>query len=437
MMSNNIGIRLEDKNKWERRVVLSPNDVAELCADGIEILVERSEQRAFSDASFKDANATLTDDVRPADLVLGVKEMPNAFFRENGAYVFFSHTFKGQPHNMKMLASLVEKKCTVIDYELITDDKGRRLIFFGHFAGLAGMIDTLWTLGRRLTALGRSNPFESLKQTYEYDSLDQAKDAVAKVGKKIEANGLPQSLAPLVVGITGYGNVSKGAQEILDLIPNVDVKPEDLSAFVAQNKQLTNKIAKVEYHEEHLVGPKDPSQPFTLQEYYDHPEHYVSIFEPNLPLLSVLVNGIYWDDKFPKLADGEQLKRLFSGQTKPRLLAVGDVTCDVDGSLGCTVRDTDIGDPSYVYNPLTREAPSGFDGPGVAVMAVGNLPAELPREASQAFSNGLKPFIKKLVSTDFSSSFADAELPDPIRRAVILWRGEFAPEYKYMQDFLR
>jgi alpha-aminoadipic semialdehyde synthase len=436
-MINSIGLRLEDKDQWERRVVLIPSDVKEITNQGTQIFVERSPRRAFGDESFLKANAELVDDVGSCDLVLGVKEIPAKHFRQDGAYIFFSHTFKGQPYNMKMLATMVEKGCTLIDYELITDEEGNRLIFFGRYAGIAGMVDTLWTLGRRLSVLGLETPFLDIEPTRTYGSLVEVKDAVRKCGERIETEGLPDALSPMVIGFTGYGNVSQGAQEIFDLIPHVEVEPKDVASFVANNKELKNNLAKVVYKEEHLVESTDPLNPFQLQDYYDNPARYRSIFEPNLKLLSVIINGIYWEERYPKFADAESLRSLFKNEPEPRLIAVGDITCDVDGSFGCTVRDTDLGDPVYVYDPETRQAPSGFEGPGLSVMAVGNLPAELPREASMTFSTALKPFISDLANLDLKGSFEEAQLPSPIRNAVILWQGEFTPKYKYMQDFLR
>jgi alpha-aminoadipic semialdehyde synthase len=198
-----------------------------------------------------------------------------------------------------------------------------------------------------------------------------------------------------------------------------------------------DRLAKVVYKEEHLVEPVSASQPFELQHYYDHGEAYRSRFGPHLGWLTVLVNGIYWAPQYPKLADADQLRGLFSGPERPRLLVVGDITCDVDGSLACTVKDTEPGDPVYVYDPATREAASGFEGPGLAVMAVGNLPCELPREASETFSEALLPFVPALARADLVGALDAAGLPDPIRRSVILWRGEFAPDFGYMSDFLK
>ena len=437
MTKNRIGIRKEDKNVWERRVALTPDDMKPLADEGLVFMVERFERRAFPDAEYEAAGAELTGDVRGCELVLGIKEMPLGYFAKNGAYMFFSHTIKGQHYNMEMLAELVEKGCTLLDYETVTDEAGRRLIFFGRYAGIAGMIDTLWTLGRRLSAKGVATPFDDLEPTHEYDDLDAAKAAVAKIGERIAKEGLPAELAPLTIGVTGYGHVSKGAQEIAELMPFVRVAPSELAGFVEENKDLTDKIVITEYREEDLVRREDSPETFDLQDYYDHGERYVSTFEPHLSLLTVLVNGIYWEEKYPKLGDADQLKKLFAGGD-PKLLAVGDVTCDIDGSLACTVRDTGPGDPSFVYDPATREAPSGFEGPGLAVMAVGNLPCELPKEASGTFSHALTPFLPRMAAVDWSEpDFEKVPLPDPIKRSVILWRGDFTPRYEYMREFLK
>ena len=436
-MTNKIGIRLEDKNVWERRAPLTPDAVRQASSDGVEVHVERFSRRAFSDSAYAEAGASLSDDVRDCELVLGIKEMPKDYFRPGGAYFFFSHTIKGQPYNMEMLRSLVDRGCTLLDYELVRDEKGRRLIFFGRYAGLAGMIDTFWTLGRRLEALGHDTAFRELKPSHEYADLEAAKAAVSRVGERIAAEGLPKILRPMAVGFTGYGHVSRGAQEILDLLPHVEVAPDQLGDFVEGGEAPGGRIAKVVYKEEDLVEPGDPSRPFELQHYYDHGEAYRSRFAPHLRWLTVLVNGIFWAPQYPKLADADQLRALFTGSERPRLLVVGDITCDIDGSLACTVRDTEPGDPVYVYDPATGEAPSGFEGPGLAVMAVGNLPCELPREASETFSEALLPFVPALARADLTEDLETAGLPDPIKRSVILWRGDFAPEFSYMSEFLK
>jgi len=432
-------MRLEDKNEWETRVPLVPDDVRKLVAGGVHICVQRFPRRAFTDAQFEAAGATLVDDVRECDLVLGVKEIPVSEFVDEQAYMFFSHTIKGQSYNMKMLAALVEMRCSLLDYETIADDNGNRLVFFGRHAGLAGAVDTLWTLGKRQEALGQTTPFLALKQCRHYPNLDAARQAVSGVGSRIARDGLPESLAPLVIGVTGYGNVSSGAQEIVDLLPVVEVSPDDLPEFVRANRTLTNKVAKVVYKERDLVEPKDPNREFELQDYYANGSDYRSKFGPHLELLTVLMNGIYWDEKYPKLADAQQLRDLFApSDGLPRLTVVGDITCDVDGSLACTLRDTEPGDPCYVYDPATGEAPSGFEGSGLSVMAIGNLPCELPASASETFSSALSPFIGDMAAANWSEpEFGKVSLPDPIRRCVILWHGELTPDYEFMGEFLR
>jgi alanine dehydrogenase len=435
-MANTIGIRLEDKNAWERRVPLIPEAVGRLTSEDVAVHVERSARRAFPDAAYAEAGARLSEDVRDCDLVLGIKEMPVDYFRPGGVYFFFSHTIKGQPYNMDMLRSLVARRCTLLDYELVTDEKGRRLIFFGRYAGIAGMIDTLWTLGRRLESLGEASPFADLRPAHAYPHLAAAMAAVSRIGARIASEGLPEVLCPMVVGFTGYGHVSQGAQEVFDLLPHIEIEPDRLGEYVAGGHAPGDRLARVIYREEHLVEPVDPARSFELQHYYDHGGEYRSRFEPHLRWLTVLVNGIFWAPQYPKLADADQLRSLFARPERPRLLVVGDITCDIDGSLACTVRDTEPGDPVYVYDPATREATPGIEGPGLAVMAVGNLPCELPREASETFSQALLPFVPALARARLRGELETAGLPGPIRRSVVLWRGRFAPEFAYMKRFL-
>ncbi len=436
-MKNRIGIREEDKNPWEKRVPLVPEDVARLVSRGVEVWVQSSSRRAFSDEEFARAGAKVVADVSPCEFVLGVKEMPASFFREGGGYAFFSHTIKGQPYNMGMLRSLVEKRATLLDYELIRDDEDRRLIFFGRYAGLAGMVDALWALGRRLQVQGVENPFLSLQPAHVFGDVEGAKKEIQALGEILAGGGVPGEIAPLVVGITGYGHVSQGAQEILNLLPLVEVSPANLLDFVAENGDLRDKVVKVVFKEEDLVVPREPGRPFDLREYYEQPERYRSVFSSYLPGITLLVNAIFWTPRYPRLAAREDLAALFQGGPPPRLRLVADISCDIDGPLACTVRETDSGDPVYVYDPLTGRAPSGFDGRGVAVLAVGNLPAEVPRDSSAGFSSALAPLVPLLASADFSGPLPASGLPHELVRAVILWKGEFTPAFRYMEEFLR
>lgn len=436
-MSHRIGLRREDKNEWERRVVLTPEDVKQLLAENVKIEVESFPRRAFSDESYRAAGAPVVDSVRDCDIVLGVKEMPLEYFRKGGAYMFFSHTIKGQSYNMPLLARLEELGCTLFDYELVTNEKGQRLIFFSHHAGLVGMTDSLWMLGRRLEVLGHRTPFLELEPSHAYRDLSALKAAVSEVGERIAREGLPSPLCPLTVGILGYGRVSLGAQEILDLLPCEEIAPGELAAWTRSNSKTCDRLGKVVFKEEHLVEPIDAGHRFELQDYYQHPEAYGAVFAPHLRNLSLLVNAIYWEERYPRFADRKTLRELFAAGERPKLIAVGDITCDIDGSLACTVRETEPGDPVYVYDPRSGQAPSGFEGEGLQVLAVGNLPSELPLEASTSFGHSLRPYLPALAKVDLQASFEAAQLPGPLRRAVILWRGHFSPHCRYMEKFLK
>ncbi|MCD4655255.1 hypothetical protein K8T06_15140, partial [bacterium] len=216
-----IGIRREDKNIWEKRVPIVPSDAGKLINDfGLRVIVQPSnDHRAFTDDNYLNVGAIIREDLSECDIILGVKEIPADRILENKCYVYFSHVVKGQPYNMSMLQTMLDRKCVLVDYEKIEDDKGFRLIFFGRYAGLAGMVESLHSLGQRLDHENISNPFSKIKQPRDYSSLSEIKKAVTDVGVDIRRNGLPKLLTPFVCGFTGYGNVSKGAQEIYDLLP--------------------------------------------------------------------------------------------------------------------------------------------------------------------------------------------------------------------------
>ena len=436
-MTAMIGIRHEDKSKWERRVPITPQDAAELQQEhGIQVVVQRSTTRAFTEEEFTQAGIQVRDDLAPCPMVFGIKEIPKEQFEPDKAYIFFAHVIKGQPYNMPMLRRLLDLGCTLIDYERVVDEKNRRLIFFGWHAGVAGMIDTLWALGQRLAWQGIPNPFTGLLQTRAYKDLDEVRAALALVRARIEADGLPDELAPLTIGVAGYGNVSRGAQEMLDLLPVIEVEPEELAKITTDADFSRHHIYKAVFKEWHMVEPASAGQEFELQDYYDHPEKYRGVFEQYVPHLDVLVNAIYWTERYPRLVTKAYLKELFEDSEIPRLRVIGDISCDVDGAVECTVKSTEPGDPVYVYNPATGAVIDGHEGPGILMMAVDILPAELPREASVYFSHVLKPFIPAMARCDLSVPFEECALPPEIKRAVIAYQGELTPDYQYIQDFL-
>ena len=184
-----------------------------------------------------------------------------------------------------------------------------------------------------------------------------------------------------------------------------------------------------------LSKPKDPDVEFDLQHYYSHPELYESIFEQYIPHLSILMNCMYWNDNYPRIVTKEYLEQLYAAGT-PKLTVIGDVTCDPDGSIECTHKGTEIEDPIFVYNPFTKKPTMGFKGEGILVMAVDILPSELPRESSIAFSNALYGYIKSIAEADYSNSFDNLKLPNPIKKAMILHNGELTPDFKYIEQYL-
>jgi alpha-aminoadipic semialdehyde synthase len=435
-MTVRIGIRREDKNEWEARVPITPEDAGRLVKDGIEIWLQPSSIRVFQDEEYQNVGAVINEDLSSCPIILAVKEIPASFLEPEKTYFFFSHTIKGQVQNMPMLKRLMELNCQLIDYELVTDDEGRRLIFFGRHAGLAGMIDTFWALGKRLEWEGIPNLFSEITMAHEYTSLEEARSRIAEIANRVHKEGLPSVPSPLICGFAGYGNVSQGAQEIFDIFPHEQIAPSEIMGISASSVNSREKLFKVVFKEEDMIEPIKPDGTFDLQDYYDNPQNFRSRFESYLQHLTVLVNCIYWDARYPRLVTFDYLKRAYSTPHPPPLRVIGDISCDVEGAIQCTVKATDPGNPVYVYDPIDSKANDGWEGFGPVVMAVDNLPCELSKEASGFFSNVLSPFITKLVKADYSAPFAELELPDELRGAVILHQGAFTPEFKYLSKYL-
>ncbi|MFH0761071.1 MAG: bifunctional lysine ketoglutarate reductase /saccharopine dehydrogenase family protein, partial [Bacteroidota bacterium] len=412
-MSNFIGIRQEDKYAMERRAPLTPRHVSKLVHQKkLDIIVQHSDKRIFPDEEYIKAGAKVSKDLKKCSVIVGVKEIPLEAFEPGKSYVFFAHVIKGQPYNMPMLRRMMELKCNLIDYERVIDEQGKRLIFFGHYAGLAGMINTLWALGLRLKDFGYSSKLAMIKQARHYESLKDARDDISAVGQLVAEHGIPHELRPFVVAFTGYGNVSHGAQEILGLLPIKEISPEKLLTLHHRKQLPDNLIYKAVFREEDLVERIDGT-PFDLQDYYVNPQFYRSRFERFIPLISVLINCIFWDSRYPRLVTKEYLKKLFA-KGKPKLTVIGDISCDVEGSVECTLKPAKIETPIYVYNPESQTITDGHQQEGMLIMAVDILPAELPRDASESFGDVLINFIKPIADADFDEHFDDLDLPRAI-----------------------
>lgn len=428
-----IGIRMETKDETERRVPLSPDQVGQLVRDNdIRVLVEPMQSRVFSDAEYRAAGAEVTPDLSDANIVFGIKEIAPQYMIDGMAYMFFSHTIKAQPYNMPMLRHIIERGITLLDHELVKDESGRRLVFFGNFAGLAGMIDSLWAMGRRMLHEGIDSPFARVRYATEYALLDRAEAALREVGEEIRRNGLPREMTPFITGFAGYGNVSKGAQHMYDMLPVESIAPDELDEFMRRGEYSNRIVYKVEFREEDMFESVNDSASFQLQDFYEHPGNYRSKFERYIPHLSMLVNGIYWDARYPRLVTKEYARRLFSGDETPRLRVIGDITCDIDGSVQLNVKESNSLNPVYVYEPLTGAVRDGWEGDGPVILAVDKLPTELPREASCAFGESLLPFVPILAHAELSVPFDAVELPPELKHSIIVHRGELTPDYEYL-----
>jgi alpha-aminoadipic semialdehyde synthase len=430
-----IGIRREDKNRWERRVPLTPEHVAELTRRGLSVTIQPSALRVFPDENFQRAGARVADDLSSCPLVVGVKEIPAELLHPGTAYVFFAHVTKGQAANMPMLRRLIDLRCTLMDYEKIVDDRGHRLVFFGRHAGFAGMIDTLATLGRRLVWEGTDSPFATLRPAHAYADLEEAHAELANVADAIRRDGIPGPLHPMVFGFTGSGNVSKGAQEIFDHLPYEEVLPEDLPALFADEDVPRNLLYKVVFRRTDRVARADGGD-LDGDALRRQPRQFHSVMGPHLAHLTVLVNGIYWEPGQPRVASRDDLRALFAAGTAPRLRVIGDISCDVDGSIEANVRITTPDDPVYVYDPVSEVAVSGVAGHGPVILAVDNLPCEIPVDSSQHFGDALLRFLPALARCDWSQPFDALDLPDEIRRAVIVHRGRITPAFAYLEQAL-
>lgn len=427
-----IGIRREDKSIWERRAPIIPEHVKELVEDGITVVVQPSDIRAFSEEEYTNAGAIVSEDLSDCNVVFGVKEIPKQYFREGGTYCFFSHTIKGQPYNMDMLRELVNKKCTLIDYECVTDENHRRLIFFGRHAGMAGMIETLWALGQRLKYEGYDTPLAKVKRALDYKDIEDAQNHLMDISNEIaHEKPFPKEISPIIIGFAGYGHVSRGAQMVLDAMNPTEVEPHMLPE-VAWKKD-TKSIYKVVFKEEHTVERKEGK--FNLQEFFAHPDRYRGIFDRHIDYLTSLVNCIYWTPKSPRLITKDMVKEMYSNGN-PKLKVIGDISCDIEGGIEITVKSTDPGDPVFVYEP-DGTIKMGVEGKGPVVMAVDILPSEIPRDSSTYFSSELKSFVPEIAGADYTGTLEESGLSDEVKRGVILWRGEFTPDYEYMRKFLK
>ena len=432
MVRNVLGIRAETKNRWERRAPLAPGHVDQLVRrHGVRVLIEPSPLRVFPEADYLAAGAERAEDLSPCRVILGVKEIPPAALLPARTYLYFAHVIKGQPGNMPALRRHLDLGCTLVDYERVTDPQGRRLIFFSRHAGYAGAIDGLWALGRRLESEEIHTPLGEVRRAFAYSNLDEALRHLTEIGDRIRRFGLPAGLGPLVIGVMGSGSVAQGVWEVVSRLPLERVEPEELEELEADHDRPPNLVYAVTFRRHHRLARADGG--FDTAELADHPERYRSIMDRWLPHLTLLFNAVYWEPGQPRLVERDHLRRLLH-HGQPRLRVIADITCDIDGSIEATVRATDPGDPVYVYDPFTGDTAAGVEGRGVVVLAVDNLPCELPAESTRHFGDQLLRFLPAVARCDWDRPLGELELPGEILRAVIAHRGELAPDYRYLEE---
>jgi saccharopine dehydrogenase-like NADP-dependent oxidoreductase len=276
--------------------------------------------------------------------------------------------------------------------------------------------------------LGVSTPLSQVQPAFKYRGLAEAKAHVTALGNEMMRQ--PRA-RPLIFGFAGYGHVSLGAQEVFDCLKPVNVAPADLTtaAFAEPNSSPV----RVVFREEDMVERKEQNLPFSLQEYYDHPERYEGCFEKYLPYLDVLVNCIYWDSRYPRLVTREWARKTYGAGRTPRLKVIGDISCDLEGSIELTAKVTEPDDPCYVYLPEQDSVRNGVAGDGPVIMAIDNLPCEFARESSQHFSSVLRDMVEHLANANWQLPFEVLDLPPYLKRAVIVHQGRLTPDYQYIQ----
>ncbi len=450
-MNNTIGILREAINKkGEKRVAVTPSFAAGIVRQGYKLIVQPARnpstgeiKRAFPDDEYLKAGAEINEDLSKTDVIFGLKEIPVKRILPEKVYLLFSHTYKGQLKNREMLKAFIDLRTTVIDYELIRDENGHRLITaFTYNAGYAGMVDTLWSFGQKLKMKGIPNPFETIPQAVEGEDLQSIRDLISDAGKQISEYGTPPDIPPVITCFLGKGKTSYGAQQIYDLLPVEEITPDKLQEvfFHGSRKKVYKLILTI--NDAYRLKAGEGINPDTYQRlnkkqkrqhYLIYPEFYESNLDKILPNVSILMNCILWEPKYPRALPKSLMKDIF--KESRNLIAIGDITCDPNGSIEFS-KETWIDDPVYIYNPLSETVKMGFEGDGVAVMSVTNLPCEFSTDASRQFSKDLSSFLDAIISADYKNSLEESGLPDEVKRAVIIWKGEFTDDYFYMKNYI-
>jgi len=431
-----VALRREDKSRWERRVALTPQGVESLIKQtGAKVLVQPSTNRVYTEQQYVKAGAQISEDISSADVILGIKEVPIDKLIPNKTYMFFSHTHKGTPKNMPMLQAILDKNITLIDYEHLTDATGKRVVAFGKYAGNAGMINSLHGLGHRFLGLGYNTPFLNVASAHTYRTLQDATTTIEAVGEHITSDGTPKDFGPLTFTFTGAGNVAQGAFEVFSHLPHEIVPVADLPKIVKDKNPNLQKLYVAKANIGDYITRKDGSE-FNQNEYLAKPELYTSEFHTKVaPYTTCTVTGAYWDARYPRMLTNEQLRDLQIQKEKGlidkgRLVALTDIVADVKGAFECFSHATPVDDPFYYYDAIKDVVHKDVEKPGYQILGVDILPAELPLESSQHFSNVLSPYVKELVMKN------NKEAATTLTNAVIAEKGALAHKHEGLYNLL-
>ncbi len=396
-----IGIVKEGKIPIDKRVALNPDQAkgVESKFPNVDVVCQPSEIRCYPDSSYENTGVKMADDLSDCEVILGVKEVPIPELLAEKTYFFFSHTIKKQPYNRELLRTILDKKIRLIDYETLVDENGQRIIAFGRYAGIVGAYNGIWSYGKRY------NLFH-LRRASDCLDLEDLKTEYAKV-----------ALPKIKIVITGGGRVAKGAMEVLYGMGIRKVSPAEFTEERFDEPVFTQ-LSSRDYHLRKEEGN------FNREEFYKQPSLYKGDFLKYAKAADVLIASAYWNPSAPVLFKAEDvLKSDFN------IKVVADITCDIEGSIPSTKKPSTIDDPIYDYNPTQDKVEPAFTDEGnITVMAVDNLPCELPRNASTDFGQMLKDnVLPGLLGND------DRNI---IKNATIAENGELTEKYSYLQDYV-
>ena len=394
-----IALLRERKNPPDNRVALTPIQCIALKNryPNIEIIVENSNTRCFSDEAYEEVGIETCPDVSRANIMLGIKEIPKEYLIPQKKYMFFSHTIKKQPYNQLMLKDIISKNIELIDYEALKWETGQRVLGFGRYAGIVGAYNGFLTFGKK-TGLFDLKP--------AWQSLDFA---------EILSNALALKLPPIKIALTGGGRVAQGA---LDFMRSMRIKE------VTPQQYLT-----IHYNQPvfvHLNSPDLYCHPektnWDTKYFYTHHNEYQSSFEPFTRATDILMNGIFWTEDLPHLfSKGETAKDSF------KIKVIADISCDENGSVPITYKSTTIQDPFIGWDILLQEPCMPFTANSIDVMAVGNLPNELPKDASEEFGEMMLQHVLPALISEGSTL---------IENATIAKNGKLGVNFQYLSDFI-